>query len=486
MARRIYGKEFVRLAALVLLIGFWPTTGAAKPGAVQAGLWDRVQAGPVQVIVQLSTTVTSGAYPVELAQIQDRTLSGLPADELVLVRSLSSPSPGVEPFMVLRVTPAALAALEGSDNVVGVFLDPLFKASDLSMPAAGGIAPAGLDTSVALIQAPQVWDAGYLGEGKVIAIVDTGVDGTHPFLAGKVVAEACYTSRPNCPNGTTQQVGPGAAVPCDLPFDRDHRVCAHGTHVAGIAAGNDGAYYGVAPEAKIVAVQVFSEFSGADCAPDPSPCARTALSNLVDAIGYVGRSPVQRDVAAINVSVQRAESHISRTACGSQLGGHMILESQISISRLVGRPTIAPAGDRGLSGRIAVPACLPSAFSVAASYSIDDERRDTLHEQSNRATRGPDGRDLLDFVAPGVEITSAVPITSDPDGYASRTGTEFAVPHVAGALALLRQAVPGATVDQIMNALKSTGVEVPSVTARRIQICEALLALGGDCLLEAR
>lgn len=227
--------------------------------------------------------------------------------------------------MVVSVGPDALNDLAQSDIVESVVPDTLFRISDLDR-AVSGLAPAGLDTSVALIEAPQVWDEGFLGDGKVIAIVDTGVDGTHPFLEGKVVDEVCYSSGRNCPNGQTQQSGPGAAVPCRLPFDTDRRFCAHGTHTAGVAVGNGDGYYGVAPEAKIIAAQVFSQVNvSSECAPDPAPCARAALSNILDALGYIGRSQFQNAVAAINVGVQTPGAHLSRTACGSQLRGHMAL-----------------------------------------------------------------------------------------------------------------------------------------------------------------
>ena len=98
-----------------------------------------------------------------------------------------------------------------------------------------------LADSVPLIGGDQAWAAGYDGTGQTVAVLDTGVDSTHPFLAGKVTDEACSSSTVTgtsvtfCPNGLEEQFGPGSARPC--PIDG----CLHGTHVAGIAAGNDGA-----------------------------------------------------------------------------------------------------------------------------------------------------------------------------------------------------------------------------------------------------
>src|SRR5204862_771645 len=97
-----------------------------------------------------------------------------------------------------------------------------------------------LAQSVPLVQGDQAWSAGYDGTGRVVAIVDTGVDKSHPFLLNKVVAEACFSSfaaghsTSLCPNGQSQQIGVGAGVPCG-PLNLG---CWHGTHVAGIAAGN--------------------------------------------------------------------------------------------------------------------------------------------------------------------------------------------------------------------------------------------------------
>src|SRR4051812_12117939 len=96
-----------------------------------------------------------------------------------------------------------------------------------------GIARPQLAESVPLIHGPEAQAAGATGAGWGVAILDTGVEATHPFFGGRVVAEACFSNHGGssagttlCPNGQPQQVGPGAARPCASG-------CEHGTHVAG-------------------------------------------------------------------------------------------------------------------------------------------------------------------------------------------------------------------------------------------------------------
>ena len=151
------------------------------------------------------------------------------------------------PLIVLTVDDQKLDALVESSQIARVYEDKVNKAY--------------LGDSVPLVEAPPVWDAGGTGEGQVVAILDTGVESTHPFLANKVVAEACFSSTfaengstTVCPNTQEEQIGPGAGVPCTHPR------CNHGTHVAGIVAGEGDSFSGIAPKAKIIAIQVFSHF----------------------------------------------------------------------------------------------------------------------------------------------------------------------------------------------------------------------------------
>src|SRR6185312_8558092 len=108
------------------------------------------------------------------------------------------------------------------------------------------------------VGAPTAWGLGASGLGWSIAVLDTGVDKTHPFLAGKVVSEACYGTNmagvaSTCP-GSVDTTAVGSGVPCPAGVHG----CEHGTHLAGIAAGHRASLSGVARDASIIAIKVFS------------------------------------------------------------------------------------------------------------------------------------------------------------------------------------------------------------------------------------
>ena len=75
-----------------------------------------------------------------------------------------------------------------------------------------------LEANITLVEADQAWAEGFDGSGWTVAVVDSGVDGTHPMLTRKVVAEACYSSNGNCPAGGTEQVGSGGHQHRKIPL----------------------------------------------------------------------------------------------------------------------------------------------------------------------------------------------------------------------------------------------------------------------------
>lgn len=334
------------------------------------------------------------------------------------------------PLVVAEVTPAQLDAMASSGRFERVVEDELAFIS--------------LAESGPLVGAPEAWSIGARGAGEAVAILDTGVDAAHPFLRGRVVEEACFSSRsaaqggaPVCPNGETRQTGEGAARPCGAAG------CEHGTHVAGIAAGRGARFSGMAPDADIIAIQVFTQFSDVAGGPapcrgggQPSPCIASFTSDQIRALDYLRQLSLQRPIAAANMSLGGGRS---ATACDSDM-----TKDVIDQLRAAGITTVIAAGNNGFPDAVSRPGCISTAVTVGAT-----DKQDRLAPFSNN---GP----LVDILAPGVGVQSSVP----GGGFAAFSGTSMAAPHVAGAITALRSLSPQATVEDVERALLRSGVAV--------------------------
>ncbi len=321
------------------------------------------------------------------------------------------------PYMALDVSQDAMLALAQSPRVQVINGDS-FSAPDLA-------------ESAPLIGAPQAWAAGIDGRGAAIAVLDTGVDASHPFLAGKVVSEACFSANGSCPNHATALIGPGSAAPCVFAPE-----CIHGTHVAGIAAGAGSSFSGVARGAQLIAIQVFSRFTGSSCGGAPA-CALSYVSDQVAALEHVYELRSSFDIAAVNLSLGGGR-YDSAASCDS---ANSALKAAIDNLRGAGVATVIAAGNSGYANSLSAPGCISSAVSVGATT-----KGDTIPSYSNAAP-------FLKLLAPGSSIRSSI-----PNGmYATMGGTSMATPHVAGAFALLHQRSPSATVDAILERLRATG-----------------------------
>ncbi|HEX6898277.1 MAG TPA: S8 family serine peptidase [Thermoanaerobaculia bacterium] len=347
------------------------------------------------------------------------------------------------PYMALAVDAPALDRLARLPEVAAVEEDVFERPS--------------LSSSTAVIGSGVAWAYGLTGAGKTIAVLDTGVDKTHPFFSSgpqnKVVSEACYSSAINgtislCPGGATEATGPGTGASCTPSSD-----CRHGTHVAGIAAGNDGVgpHFGVARDADIIAIQVFS----ADCG---GFCIGAWVSDQIKGLERVYELADDFDIAAVNMSLGGG-FYFSRASCDASNSAR---KAAIDNLRSIDIATVAASGNDYGDGYIAAPACISSAVGVGATR--DD---DSFAEFSNVAS-------FLDLMAPGVSVTSSVP----GGGLATLDGTSMATPHVAGAWAVLKQAHPTATVSDILALLRNTAVPVSSFgyNLRRINLGKAAAA----------
>ena len=294
-----------------------------------------------------------------------------------------------------------------------------------------------LSGSVALIHADLAQQEAN-GAGVAIAIVDTGVDAAHPFLGGRVIAEACFSTNNAmqgatslCPGGGSEAFGPGAAAPCSLSN------CDHGTHVAGIAAGNGG----VAPGASIIAVQIFSKIASCSAFSLPSPCALSYVSDQLRAFDWLASTAFTPPLAIVNLSLG-VGTFTSVAACDASPIGTAMFPA-IARLRNQGVTTVASSGNNGATNALSLPGCLSNVVSVGATTKTNPEQ---VASFSNSAP-------LLTLLAPGVGIVSS----TTGGRFAPKSGTSMAAPHVAGALALLRSARPGYPSDAYVTALVNTG-----------------------------
>lgn len=355
------------------------------------------------------------------------------------------------PYVALAVTPAGLDAIERS-------------AADVARVIPDEIVRPMLSESVPVVQGDQAWAAGYDGSGTTIAVIDTGVDASHPMLNGKVIEEACYSStvagvsETVCPNGLDEQLGPGAAAPCSLDD------CIHGTHVAGTAAGNgDQAgqpFNGVAKGAQLMAVQVFSRIISSTSCGLFAPCAGAFSSDIIAGLERVYLLAGARAIVAVNMSLGGGAYDVP---CDDSP-----YKPMIDNLRAIGVVTVVASGNGGSRTQISAPACVSSAVSVAST-----EKDDSVSYFSNVSP-------ALSLFAPGGAILSSVP----GGGYQSMSGTSMAAPHVAGAWAVIHQAAPTAGIDAVLDALQNTGKPITDTrilggvtTAPRIRIFEALATL---------
>ncbi|MBI1803619.1 MAG: S8 family serine peptidase [Ignavibacteria bacterium] len=289
------------------------------------------------------------------------------------------------------------------------------------------------DASNAVIGAPSFWGAYSLhGEGIDIAIIDTGIDYFHEMLGGAAF-----------PN--TKVVGGYDIVNKDSdPMDDQ----GHGTHVAGIAAG-DGSMKGVAYKARLWAFKVldshgsgsFSDvIEGIERAldPDNDPATPTPIEVINMSLGGAG-SPDDPVSQAVDNAV--ASGVVCAIAAGNS------------------GPSYTTVGSPGAARR---------ALTVGATDNAD--------AIATFSSRGPTDKQYLikpDVVAPGVSINSA----KSGGGYILHSGTSMATPHVAGAAALLRQLHPGWTPDEIkatlMSSAKDLNLNVWTQGAGRIDLIKA-------------
>jgi hypothetical protein len=219
--------------------------------------------------------------------------------------------------------------------------------------------------------------------------------------------------------------------------------------------------YGIARGADIIAVQVFSQFTAAQCGG--SPCVRSWSSDQIAGLDHVFSLRSTHNIASANMSLGGG-SYNNQAVCDADNAG---VKAAIDNLRGAGIATCIASGNDGFCGSISGPGCISSAVAVGATTDSDVEYSISNWDPT-----------LLDIYAPGVNILSSVG-TSDSSYNGTWSGTSMATPHVAGAWAILKQVDPGADVATILSSLQTTGHPVVGhcgspPSQRRIQIDLAL------------
>jgi serine protease AprX len=267
------------------------------------------------------------------------------------------------------------------------------------------------------INVPRVWtETGFKGRGIKVAVIDTGLDDSHPDFAGRVLAMKSFVS------------------------DSAHDDNGHGTHVAGTIAGDGaksgGKYVGVAPEASLYIAKVLrANGSG-------------SMSSVMAGIEW---AVLEQEVQIINLS----------------LGGNVSCDGTDALSTLVdeavrqaGVVVCVAAGNEGPEARtIGSPGCARFVITIGAMTDTDQVAR--------FSSRGPtaDGRNKPDIVFPGVGVIAPQAAntrlgTIIEEGYVASDGTSMATPHASGVAALMLQANPQLSAEQVKNLMLAGGVSI--------------------------
>jgi MYXO-CTERM domain-containing protein len=333
------------------------------------------------------------------------------------------------PGMVVELTSAEAArALAADPAVASIELDVRGQAQLLQ--------------AVSAVGAPAVHGLGYDGTGVLVAVLDSGVDVSHPDLAGAIAAEHCFTDGA-CPPGNTDE----------STSAQDEN--GHGTHIASIiTSAGVHAWRGVADGSRIVAVRVLDSNGGG------------WVSDWILALDWILANHTQFPVRVVNMSV--ATTSLYAGTCDATFPS---LTAAVSALEARGILVVASSGNNGGTGQIGAPACITGVLAVGASYDANLGREPdvgTYREWFNSAS-WPTCADAstststvacfsnlssrVDLVAPGAQITASL-LNGTVTAY---HGTSQAAAVASGAAALLAECRPGLPPADLRQALRATG-----------------------------
>ena len=292
-----------------------------------------------------------------------------------------------------------------------------------------------LTQSLPLIQQPAAQSAGYEGAGTTVCVLDTGTDYTLPAFG------SC-----SAPGGACKVAYAQDFAPEDSSLDAD----GHGTNVSGIALG-------VAPGAKVAALDVFTGSSAWD-------------SDITSAINWCVANKATYNIASINMSLGGGRYTAPQPIDNNDAWG-VSIQSAIDAGIMV----VAAAGNNGYTDSLLLPAAYEGVVSVGAVYDSDVGPKywstcPDATTQADKITCFSNSASFLTMLAPGAMI-SAAGLTYG--------GTSQASPHVAGAAAVLRSSHPAESVEQLVARLRQSPAPVivdprNSVATPRLDLMAAI------------
>lgn len=407
----------------------------ARPGTVRAA--NANEADPNLSPVQDASPAPLPELPPALVNpAQPDLLSGLPytppAAPTLPMNGDAPAAPGIVPGTAPGTIPADDA-----------FTAP--SANDPSLP--GGVAPVGghfryedLQWHLRKIDAPRAWRATQGNPELTVAVIDTGVDYQHPAFKGRILKGYDFAESDMDP---TDEV-------------------AHGTHVAGIIAGNDGNVRGIAPNVRLMAIKVFSKQGFVQ-----------GEHVLARAIRYA----TQHGASIINLSLGSP----TLLDCGAYSEMMRALNSAIDEAYSQGVTIVTAAGNESydfIHGRCSVQQNV-NQIPVIATSELD--RLAAFSNYSNFTHPKA-------ISAPGVNIFSTIPrfLVCDANRcempYDYMDGTSMASPVIAGSLALIRSAMYADYVKVMQRRVAQNRMQGPILTFReffheRANVAQAQLSI---------
>ncbi|HEX2131366.1 MAG TPA: S8 family serine peptidase, partial [Actinophytocola sp.] len=350
-------------------------------------------------------------------------------DDLPLIVDYPGATPRAAGARAVRPLPAISAVAMRADKDTDFWANARTSASRIWLD---GRVEAALEHSVPQIGAPAAWAAGHTGEGTTVAVLDSGVDTTHPDLADAVTGEQDFTGSASGP---------------------DDRL-GHGTHVASIITGADETNTGVAPDTTLLNGKVLDD-TGSGQESWIIAGMEWAATSGADVINMSLGSPFPTD------------------------GTDPMSQALNRLTAETGALFVVASGNSGGAESIGSPGSADAALTVGAV-----DRDDQLADFSSRGPRVGDGAIKPDITAPGVGIVAAKAAhgtIGEPagEGYVSLSGTSMAAPHIAGAAAILAGQHPDWPADRLKATLMGSAEAHPDLSvfeqgAGRVDVAAAV------------